>query len=357
MRTPISKYDIIFSEKAFLSSLRDLQEGKIGNNSFLYRAVVVEIDHVGGKLEEIPTKNPKNSIRARIISEPSPHSFLENEDLPVFWPLFPFDIFPVKENEEVYVIFDGKDHGLWISRIPEPFEVDDRNNVPSIKKYRLNDSSISEQQVQDITQPSDKVNVSLEFQQEKVPKFTARVGDRVIEGSNNALIILGRDRISDIDSGEKESAGTIHLVVGRQKEEDLDIEKDLSTIIISMKTNVDDNFKTNGIGSDQSQVAAIGIRSDEIRIVARKGMKIVVEGGDLYLDADTILLGRDASEKSVLGNKLTTELGKIIDAINNGPIGQLGSIPVPTNPAVTGQLSIIKSTLEQNILSNKNKIE
>lgn len=356
-KTRVSKFDVLYPEKNILSVLRDLTEGKIGNNSFLRRALVVEIDQVGGKLEEIPVKNPKNSIRARIVSEPSPHTFLENKDLPVFYPLFPHDVFPLKETEHVYVFFDGNDHGLWISRIPEPFEVDDKNITPGIKKFQINNSNVSEQQVQDLSETPETIEVSSEFQQEKIPKFTARKGDRVIEGSNNALIVLGRDRVSDVNSGQKEKSGTVHIVVGRQKEEDIDTENDLSTIIVSMKTDIDANLKTDSVGSAVSQVAAIGVRSDEIRIVARKGIKIVVEGGDITIEANNILLGKEASEKAVLGNKLVTELGKIIDAITTPPIGVLGQIPVPLNPTITANLNQIKGLLEQNILSAKNKVK
>ena len=110
MKTPISKYDILFPQKNLLSALRDLTEGKFSNESFLRRAVVVEIDQVGGQLEQNPVKNPKNSIRARIISEPSPHTFFKNADLPVFWPLFPFDVLPLKETEHVYVVFETPNH-------------------------------------------------------------------------------------------------------------------------------------------------------------------------------------------------------------------------------------------------------
>lgn len=313
-----SKYDVLFPEKTILSSLRDLSEGKLENNSFIFRALVVEIDHLGGKLEEIPKKNPKNSIRARIISEPSPHTFLENKNLPVFWPLFPFDVFPIKEGEHAYVCFDGTkgDHGLWISRIPEPFEVDSKNITPGIKKYQLDASDVSEKDVQDLPNSAEPLEVSSNFQQEQVPKFTARVGDRVIEGSNNTLIVLGRDRVSDVASGQKEKAGTIHVVVGRQKEEDLDIENDLSTVQISMKTDIDTNFKTDQIGGSQSQVAAIGVRSDEIRIVARKGMKIVVEGGDITIEANNILLGNEASDTVAQVNKVKAELDALKNVFN-----------------------------------------
>src|SRR3990167_8093087 len=140
----MNKHDLLFPKKIILSQIRDQTEGRTDTSSFVQRALVIAIDHVGGQLEEIPTKNPKNSIRARIISESSPHTFLANEDLPVFWPLFPFDVFPLKEGEHVYVMFDGErgDHGLWISRIAEPFDVDDKNYTAGVKKYQLNDSEI-----------------------------------------------------------------------------------------------------------------------------------------------------------------------------------------------------------------------
>ena len=353
----ISKWDLLYPEKNILSALRDLTEGKFVNESFLRRALVVEIDQVGGKLEEKPTKNPKNSIRARIISEPTPHAFLKNADLPVFWPLFPFDILPAKVGEHVYIVYETEGHGLWISRIPEPFEVDDKNITPGIKKYQLNDPNISERQVQDLSSNAEKLEVSPEFQKETVPKFTARIGDRVIEGSNNTLIVLGRDRVDTVDSGLKENAGVVHIVVGRQKEEDLDPENDLSTILVSMSTDVDANFNPDSVGPSVTKTAAIAIRSDEIRIVARKGTKIIVEGGDLSLDATTIILGKDASEAAVLGNKLVTELGKIIDQLVTAPLGLLGQIPVPLNPLILAQLNIIKGTLSTNILSTMNKIK
>lgn len=344
MKTPIGKWDILFPHKTFLTSLRDLQEGKIGNNSFIYRALVVKIDQIGGQLEQIPRKNPKNSIRARIISEPSPHAFLDNDELPVFWPLFPFDIMPVKENEHIYVIFDGekKDHGLWISRISEPYEVDDRNITPGIKKYQLNSSEISERDVQDTSKDMGVIKVSEEFQQEIIPKFTARVGDRIIEGSNNTLIVLGRDRISDVSSGEKEQAGCVHIVAGRQKEEDVDFDKDLSIFLVSMKSDADSNLKINAIGNSVSPSPSVVIKSDEIRIVARKGIKIVVEGGDVIVEANNIALGKNANDSAVLGDKLLQILQ------NTQTIGMLGSVPISAAPFIQAL---------QQCLSKKNKIE
>lgn len=360
MRTPISKHDINSPEKVLLSSLRDLQEGKVDTVfSFVRRALVVAIDHIGGRLEQIPKKNPKNSIRARIISEPSPHAFLENDDLPVFWPLFPYDLMPIKEGEHVYVIFDGErtDHGLWLSRIAEPFEVDDRNITPGIKKYQIDSSSVSEQQVQDTVSTPAQLTVSSEFHQEKVPKFTARVGDRIIEGSNNTIIILGRDRPTDVKSGQTENAGTIDLISGRAKDEDIDFANDKSRVYVSMNTDPDGNFNVN-VGDSASPGAAIVIKSDEIRVIARNGMKLVVEGGKCLIDAKEINLGANAQDAAMLGDKFVQAIQPLLQALQApSPVGLLGQIPIISSPALTLAATNFKTALDNTVLSKKNKVE
>lgn len=108
---------------------------------FLYRAVVVAVDTVGSKLENkkgegtvthniekkehsikanVGVQNPRNSIKARIISDGLDQFFSDN-DLRVFWPFFPEHIsLPIKPGEHVYVIFEDNkfEHGLWICKIP-----------------------------------------------------------------------------------------------------------------------------------------------------------------------------------------------------------------------------------------------
>lgn len=108
-------------------------------------------------------------------------------------------------------IIGSKGHGLWLTRTSENFRSDQRNLVPGSKKYKdekTNDFSDVglEQAVQGTDHPPKDIKVSKEFTTEEVPPFTPRVGDRVIEGSNNTLITLSRDRVTDPESGiEKES--------------------------------------------------------------------------------------------------------------------------------------------------------
>src|SRR5690606_22447908 len=111
---------------------------------------------------------------------------LSTEELPVFWPLLPHDIMPVKESEHIYVLYEdanNKSHGLWLARIPEPNNVDSKNLTPGTKKYEEDDTNDfseigAEQAVQDTDVPPEPIVVSEEFVTEQVQPFTARIGDR-----------------------------------------------------------------------------------------------------------------------------------------------------------------------------------
>lgn len=168
----------------------------------------------GGQLEKAEdgeTPNPRNSILARVTTFGIDRS-LKDEDLDVFWPLFPFDVMPIKEGEHVYVMFEdniNKRHGMWVTRIPEPFNVDNLNLVPAEKKYQENssDNDLSDvgidQAIIDTEIEVKKPELSPQFSKEEVPDFQARVGDRIIFGSNNTMISLSRDRVDKIDSRTK----------------------------------------------------------------------------------------------------------------------------------------------------------
>lgn len=106
-----------------------------------YRAQVVAVDVYGGKLEnedaqgtfsyvidgkeeQVKAKkgpsNPKNSVKARIITDGA-DQFLNDDELKVFWPLTQeHDSIPIKPGEHVYVTFEDSNfvHGLWIGKIP-----------------------------------------------------------------------------------------------------------------------------------------------------------------------------------------------------------------------------------------------
>ena len=107
--------------------------------------------------------------------------------------------------------------------------------------------------------------------------------ETVIEGANNAILVLGRDRPGNTSSGKGGAGeircGTIQLITGRPTGygfSNPNIIDNSSTIYISQRTDIDKNMGLSagevGMSSDE---AAIGLRSTSVRISARKGIKIV----------------------------------------------------------------------------------
>lgn len=382
-RRAIRPIDAQFPDRIMSNMIKDYIEGNLDENRFLYRAYVTAVDLIGGVLEDDPVPNPPGSIKARIISDAF-DADTEDENLGVYWPLFPYDLMPVKETEHVYIIFedpDTKTHGLWITRIPESNDTHNFNLTPGCKKYLDNNDnglepgSAAEQIIQDTNELPTPVEVSDEFiTDEEIPRFIARVGDRVIHGSNNTIIIMGRDRPSDVDSGEEDLAGTIDLVAGRADDNDLNFADDASRIYISQLTETDTNLDVQGIG-DVSAVGvvdttpAIIIKSDEIRIIARENTKIICENADITIDAANIDLGLAAGKVNIgrdgdifIGHednaKEAAVLGDTLKTFINDQINQFLSVhthPTPTGPS--GPPSQSPVPFDEGILSKTVKVK
>lgn len=148
---------------------------------------------------------------------------------------------------------------------------------------------------------------------ESVPRFKKRPGDVALEGSNNSLIVLGRDRKGPLvdEESNKKQAGTIDLVAGRGQtpktkgnvvindlkneelakdreslvpnEGDPEFKTDKSRIYISQKTNVDENFGISDYNDENFDVIdsldgdpGIIVKSDKIRLIARSDLQIIV---------------------------------------------------------------------------------
>jgi hypothetical protein len=134
------------------------------------------------------------------------------------------------------------------------------------------------------------------------PEYNKRDSDYVIETPNsNASIVIGRDRPSGLMSGYgglgQQKCSTIDLVAGRvsafsrtsfrdadenseQKAfADPNFKYDASRIYISEKTDIDLNFKlVNTKFNTTPNIkgrAAIGIKSDLVRIIGDEGIKLV----------------------------------------------------------------------------------
>lgn len=127
---------------------------------------------------------------------------------------------------------------------------------------------------------------------ETIPNYNFAPCENVIEGKNNTSIVLGRDRPSTVLSGYGgmgvDRSGAIDLVAGRTSaiiRETHDGEKiftdpsipfDAARITITQRTDVDDNhYLPNGKNGNRKNRSAIIVKADNIRIVAREGIKLV----------------------------------------------------------------------------------
>ncbi len=168
---------------------------------------------------------------------------------------------------------------------------------------------------------------------EAVPRYRKRPGELVLEGTNNTLIALGRDRTgsvakfkSDTVQGktvdalpdddvpiEKDGAGSIDIVAGRGQtaktsgkvvknslgfteldklsknitaaEGDPDMLTDRSRVLLSQKTHVDKNFgisdynsglKGGSVNGNSAGESSVAIKSDKIRLIARGDVQLLV---------------------------------------------------------------------------------
>jgi hypothetical protein len=185
---------------------------------------------------------------------------------------------------------------------------------------------------------------------EAVPQFDRAECEVVFKNENNAWIVLGRDRPYGKASGYGGLGGTqcgsIDLVVGRRP---LDPEKitnpnfisDAARLYISQRTDIDKNMGlvAGGVGMSHSR-SAIGMKADSVRIVARRGIKLVT-GTDKKNSRDQrirtelgidLIAGNEASanmfsgrrarlQPLVLGGNTVDALGDIVDRV-----AELGSI-------------------------------
>lgn len=362
---------------------------------------------------------PRHSIIGDIVRDGSS----AQQTTKIFFPFFPPHlILPIKAGERVWVYQEQSkqaDYGWWICRITEPRDIDDLNLTHADRKLDsatkkgepptfANGALIldkgqpksdavtatlvgSEKEYETIIQDSDSGSL-MDF--EAVPRYTARPGDHVIQGSNNALISLGTDRISAAAETEtkadaktrkgkrakgkpkddaKMAAGTIDIVVGRgqdksksklkkvkntlkndevekreetENEGDPDFEFDLSRMYVSMKTAVDDNFKikTKGLKPQLkkgAEGAAVVVKTDHIRFIARKEIRILVQpkGDSPDSDCPTIVLRMDGDIIFIPGDKNVVKIGgedadKAILCSDQGVAGKdAGQITCP--PLVT----------------------
>jgi hypothetical protein len=199
---------------------------------------------------------------------------------------------------------------------------------------------------------------------EGVPTLITTHSEKIIDGSNNSSIVLGRDRPSTRLSGYggagHTQAGSIDIVVGRWGYQarsfigeerayvNPSFEHDAARIYISQKTDVDRNFRIAGGNqtTDSDGKSAIALKADGVRLIAREGIKLVTrtdarnsQGGMIDgVEGVSMIAGDDDSkmEPMILGNQMAGLGRALADQVSalNGIVDSLLSAQMLMNVEV-----------------------
>jgi len=343
---------------------------------------------------------PANTVIGRLINQ----SGAGHERFHYLFPFLPPHVMlPIHVGEHVWAFFEADkaiDYGFWMWRITEPRHVDDVNHTHADRKYHASEKPKSSKDMfegagdsppgfengptfskdgetvtaansasssdadpklyENLLKNTDAGKIA---EMEAVPRYRKRPGDHVIQGSNNALIVLGTDRTGRTakfkkgdkgkvvegkpDKDQSGDAGTIDMVVGRGQTEktsgkkidnslkkkeiskrpadekpeegDPDFANDLGRLYLSMKTDPDGSMDINF--SKRVPAGAPGgiIKTDHLRVVVRKTLKMLVQpspgapesecSGIIFKDGNVIfvpsteglvLLGGEDADKAIL---------------------------------------------------------
>jgi hypothetical protein len=150
------------------------------------------------------------------------------------------------------------------------------------------------------------------LQQGLKPAYDLTTSEKLIDGRTNCFITLGNDRPSGEGSGyggrADSACATIDLCSGHLGDFALDgkpaaknFELDSARIYISQKTDIDANFKFQqysvNLGNNKVKLensegkSAVGIKADEVRLLARNNIKIGTQHFSGLLEPSERLLG------------------------------------------------------------------
>ena len=368
---------------------------------------------------EHATVAPRNAIIAKQVIGAG--GTVGNQAM-ILYPMFPPSIsLPCNPGEHVWVMFEDpagskNDLGYWMCRIVGPSFVEDANHthapraydasfIPGTQdkfngedqaKYEFRNGKAGEIDGQRYTQAEtapidgdDEIYKRLMLESdggrlntyEPVPRFRKRPSDIALEGANNTLLVLGKDRsraaaeyeqtadrgqvpLIPISDSDGPGAGSIDIVAGRgqtaytkgaivdndlpaqeigkasnelvDNEGDPDFLNDRSRIYISERTHVDRNLSLDdfniefsglinpGTASEILDVTdspdgdgAIIIKSDKVRIIARSDLQFLVT--TYTKDADGKMVA--VEDKSKWASIILKSTGDIIfRAAENGTI-------------------------------------
>ena len=331
-------------------------------------------EEAGDTVETLRYLIPRNSLLIKIVTAGAAKSETKST---LCFPFFPPHLqLPVKPGEQVWVMSERPGQEMkylyWMCRITAPGFTDginythlDRQILPAptdvTASFPNGDGTpphftLPEPDSYDVI--VDESSAEISFSPEPVPRLTRRIGDLVLQGSNNTLILLSDDRgwgsgespatsetsnaSKTVEETQRTLAGSIDVVAGRGRfladvdvdpvgtaprviensreqdetdkyfinpvEGDPDFVSDSSRVYVSMNTDGDLKLGLTYPPVDLIPVLPVIaspyviVKSDEVRIVARQdtingingSIKIVKEGTD-GIDKAVIIMQPDGT--------------------------------------------------------------
>lgn len=353
---------------------------------------------------------PRNSISGRIITR---NQDLYDSSYKIFFPVNIFDAEPVKPGEQVFIFYVDQivndQIGYWWKRVPQPIDTDDINFTHADRKYQVNDGPTATESLAGVEPDvpgfvnggndgdqhtlagrnayediNKNAKANAQIIKEPVARFVKRPGDKVIQGSNAARIVLGMDRATagpaPSSTEPRKNSATIDMVVGygregtdtaptsvensrgdfevdkspkaerNSSEGDPDMLSDPSRFYLSESTDPDLNFEVqiDGIPETTGEAPSAVIKTNRIRLLAGEDIKIVGKSNSIVLDVDgnislvaspKINLGSsNPSEPVALGNALVSAIDDYSQSISDAVL-ELNiaaqtyfAVPLPTPP-------------------------
>lgn len=201
---------------------------------------------------------------------------------------------------------------------------------------------------------------------EPVPNYIQSESEKVISNDNNAWVVLGRDRPSNLLSGYGgkgyTGAGSVDIVAGRMSADprsvneegekvyvDPNFKADAARVHVSQKTDIDDNFElADGTIGNSKGYSGVGLKADGVRVIGRQGIKLVTgtdpatsQGSRVSsISGIDLIAGNDDSDLQPIpkGDNLRDALLEVMENVENlqGIIETFVQAQISFNSAMAG---------------------
>ena len=276
--------DLFLGPSNSLNAFRTILREKLNfvKDSKLKKVTVLDVDVNGSEFYE---DSPKNSIVFQTEDEIGIKEEVLLDSVSNY--AVPITNFPVKCGEDVWIFYPDEkiNMAVWFPYNFDSTKYKESELLEKKSKKRITDEAGNE---------------FSSIIEEGIPNLIRRMGDKLIQATNNAFIYISRDRPNKPDSGHEEKAGLIYFVSGLASE-NIDLENDESYIYLSQKTDIDDNLKDTD--DPKKETPAIAIKSKNLRFKFKEDFRLYNDNANIQVKEDGSITIKNKSGAKVFLDK------------------------------------------------------